>query len=76
VVVGEKGAVAQLTALLKEERHLYEELPLNQPAYHTPMFEEPVGCWKTTSGRPHSPCEVYCARLRAPIRESRRVYGS
>ena len=39
VVVGEKGAVAQLTALLKGKGIFYEELPLDQPAYHTPMFE-------------------------------------
>ena len=39
VVVGEKGAVAQLTALLKGKGIFYEQLPLDQPAYHTPMFE-------------------------------------
>jgi acyl transferase domain-containing protein/phosphopantetheinyl transferase len=39
VVVGETGAVAQLTALLKGKGIFYEQLPLDQPAYHTPMFE-------------------------------------
>ena len=39
VVVGEKGAVAQLTVFLKEKGIFYEELPLDQPAYHTPLFE-------------------------------------
>ena len=38
VVVGEKGAVAQLTELLKRQGIFYEELPFDQPAYHTPMF--------------------------------------
>jgi acyl transferase domain-containing protein/phosphopantetheinyl transferase len=43
VVVGERGAVTQLIALLKRNGIFYEELPLDQPAYHTPMFEAARG---------------------------------
>ena len=39
VTVGERGAVQRLIELLKAKGIFYEELPLNQTAYHTPLFE-------------------------------------
>jgi acyl transferase domain-containing protein/phosphopantetheinyl transferase len=39
VVVGDQAAVTQLMTLLKRNGIFYEALPLDQPAYHTSMFE-------------------------------------
>ena len=67
VVVGEKGAVAQLTALLKEKGIFYEELPLNQPAYHTPMFEGARGLLEAHQWTPPTHLvEVYSCTTASP----------
>jgi acyl transferase domain-containing protein/phosphopantetheinyl transferase (holo-ACP synthase) len=60
VVIGEQGAVAQLSDILKSQGIFYETLPLIKPAYHTPLFEVARG-----------PLQEYCSRwkLSAPTVE-------
>jgi acyl transferase domain-containing protein/phosphopantetheinyl transferase len=67
VVVGEQGAVAQLTALLKGKGIFYDELPLEQPAYHTPMFEGARGLLEEHQWTPPTHLvEVYSCTTASP----------
>ena len=67
VVVGEQGAVAQLTVLLKEKGIFYEELPLDQPAYHTPLFEGARGLLEDHQWTPPTHLvEVYSCTTASP----------
>jgi malonyl CoA-acyl carrier protein transacylase len=67
VVVGEQGAIAQLTVLLKEKSIFYEELPLDQPAYHTPMFEGARGLLEDHQWTPPTHLvEVYSCTTASP----------
>jgi acyl transferase domain-containing protein/phosphopantetheinyl transferase len=69
VVVGEKGAVAQLIELLKSKGIFYEELPFDQPAYHTPMFEGargPLEDYRSRWTLPTHQVEVYSCTTTRP----------
>jgi acyl transferase domain-containing protein/phosphopantetheinyl transferase (holo-ACP synthase) len=67
VVAGERGAVAQLTALLKAKGVFYEELPIHQPAYHTPMFEGARGLLEDQQWTPPTHLvEVYSCTTASP----------
>jgi phosphopantetheine--protein transferase-like protein len=68
VVVGAKDAVTQLTERLRGRGIFSEELPLEQPAYHTPMFEaarRPLEEYRSQWSFPTHSVEVYsCATAR------------
>jgi acyl transferase domain-containing protein/phosphopantetheinyl transferase len=69
VVVGAKGAVAQLSELLRGRGIFYEELPLDQPAYHTPMFEgarRPLEEYRSQWSFPPHAVEVYTCTTASP----------
>jgi acyl transferase domain-containing protein/phosphopantetheinyl transferase len=67
VVVGEQEAVTRLTMLLKEKGIFYEELPLDQPAYHTPMFEGARGLLEEHQWKPPTHLvEVYSCTTASP----------
>jgi acyl transferase domain-containing protein/phosphopantetheinyl transferase len=69
VVVGAKGAVAQLSELLRGRGIFYEELPLDQPAYHTPMFEgarRPLEEYRSQWSFPPHTVEVYSCTTASP----------
>jgi phosphopantetheinyl transferase/malonyl CoA-acyl carrier protein transacylase len=56
-----------LTALLKEKGIFYEELPLDQPAYHTPMFEGARGLLEGHQWTPPTHLvEVYSCTTASP----------
>jgi phosphopantetheine--protein transferase-like protein len=69
VVVGEEGAMAQLIELLKSKGIFYEELPLDQPAYHTPLFEgarRPLEDYRSQWTPPAHIVEVYSCTTASP----------
>jgi acyl transferase domain-containing protein/phosphopantetheinyl transferase len=69
VVVGDKAAVAQLSGLLKSKGIFYEELPFDQPAYHTPLFEVargPLEDYRSQWTPPTHTVEVYSCTTTSP----------
>jgi acyl transferase domain-containing protein/phosphopantetheinyl transferase len=78
VVVGVKGAVAQLIDALKRRGIFYEELPLDQPAYHTPMFEgarRPLERYRSQWTLPPHTVQVYSCTTAAPYPQDSEAIG-